>query len=101
MVRICVFGMATGVGFALGLGLAPMARGAEQAAGTALPPAVQAKFQQTAVQTCNNDLEHDRFEGYATMDDCVADKMNKLIRTYHENPAAAQSASAAPKAQRR
>ena len=43
---------------------------------------LQAKLQQQAEKTCSDDLDHDRFGNYGSMDECVSDKAAKLQRSY-------------------
>ena len=43
---------------------------------------MQAKFQQQAEKSCSDDLDHDRFGNYGSMDECVSDKAAKLQRSY-------------------
>jgi hypothetical protein len=59
------------------LALAPMAHAAAES-GSASDQ--QARYQDEALKSCNYDLDHDRFGSYATVDDCVADRAEKLSR---------------------
>ncbi len=40
----------------------------------------QSKYAEQALKSCNYDLDHDHFADYATVDDCVADRTQKLSR---------------------
>ena len=68
---------AMGLVMALGLGLAltQMARAADAS------PDKEAAMRQAALQSCQSDLDHDRFGDYTTMDDCVDAKVQKMKRT--------------------
>jgi hypothetical protein len=69
-----------------------MTQAVAQQGGAAPPPDLQAKFQQAAQKTCDDDLDRGRFGDYGSMEDCVSDKTQKLVRVYRANPAAAQAA---------
>ena len=43
-------------------------------------PDSQSKYADQALKSCNYDLDHDHFADYATIDDCVADRTQKLSR---------------------
>jgi hypothetical protein len=78
---------------ALCLALAPAAQATAQQADATTSPDLQAKFQQAALKTCNDDLDHDHFGSYSTVEECVADKAARLERAYRANPAASQAAA--------
>lgn len=58
---------------------APLARAAAPAA---ITPDVQARLQQAATKSCNDDLDNNRFGDYASVEECAADRLNKLERNY-------------------
>jgi hypothetical protein len=76
---------------ALSLALAPMTQAMAQQAGAAPPADLEAKFQQVALQSCNDALDHGNFDRWGTIEDCVADKTHKMERAYRANPASAQA----------
>jgi hypothetical protein len=63
------------------------------AAADAPPPAVQAKFQQAALKTCNSDLDHDHFDRFTSIDDCVEYKTAKMAEAYRKDPAGTAAAA--------
>ncbi len=69
-----------GIIAALGLALVPFGGAAAQE-NAAPPPDVQAKFQQAALKSCNDDLDRNHFD-YASIDDCVSYKVARLNRSY-------------------
>ncbi|MEJ0047648.1 MAG: hypothetical protein WDN04_17145 [Rhodospirillales bacterium] len=75
------------------LTLAPIAHAAAQQASAATPPDLQAKFQQAAQKSCNDDLDRNHFGAYASIEDCVADKADRMERAYRANPTASQAAA--------
>jgi hypothetical protein len=48
----------------------------------------QAKYADQALKSCNYDLDHDRFGNYASIDECVADRAQKLARDDQRKAAA-------------
>jgi len=67
---------------AFGMAMTAAAPSMAAPAGAAASADMQAKFQQQAEKSCNDDLDHDRFGNYGTMDECVSDKAAKLQRSY-------------------
>jgi hypothetical protein len=65
-----------------------------QQAGAATPPDVQAQFQQAALKSCNDALDHGNFTRWGTIDDCVTEKTLKMERAYHANQASPEAAIA-------
>ncbi len=59
------------------LAVAPLAHAVAQAAPST---GQQAKYADQALKSCNYDLDHDHFSDYATIEDCVADRTQKLSR---------------------
>ena len=55
----------------------PMAQAAAQAT---TAPDQQAKYADAALKSCNYDLDHDHFGSYGTIDECVADRTQKMAR---------------------
>jgi hypothetical protein len=78
---------------AVGLALVPFAQALAQQTGAA-PPDVQGQFQQAALKSCNDALDHGNFTRWGSIEDCVADKTLKMDRAYHANPASPQAAIA-------
>jgi hypothetical protein len=72
---------------ALSLALAPVAHAADTT-----PPDVLAKFQQTALASCNHDLDAGRFD-WASIDECTAYKTAKLQDAYQTRQASRSAAS--------
>lgn len=58
------------------------------------PADIRAQFQQTALKSCNDALDHGNFTRWGSIEDCVADKTLKMERAYHTNPASPQAAIA-------
>ena len=79
---------------ALWLALVPCGQAVAQQPAAATPPDLQAKFQQAALKSCNDDLDRGNFTRWGTIEDCVADKTLKMERAYRANPAAPQAAIA-------
>jgi hypothetical protein len=76
------------VAAAFGIAMAPLMPAMAQQAGSA---DTQAKFQQEAEKSCNYDLDHDHFDNYGTMDECISDKMAKLKHAYMTGSGTPQS----------
>ena len=70
--------------------VAPMSHAAAQAEAAS---GQQAKYADQALKSCNYDLDHDHFGNYASIDECVADRAQKLAR----DDQAKASAAHAPK----
>lgn len=70
------------------IALSPLAPAMAQQAGSA---DIQAKFQQEAEKSCNYDLDHDHFDSYGTMDECISEKSAKLQHAYMTGSGKAQS----------
>jgi hypothetical protein len=79
------------------LTIAPFAPAFGQQANNALPKDVQAKFQTASAKACDDDLNHDRFGAYASVDECVADKLGKMERDYRAGHAATQTVAGTPR----
>jgi hypothetical protein len=77
---------------ALAVTVAPLAHAA---AADAPPPAVAAKFQQAALKTCNDDLDHDHFDRFTSIDDCVEYKTAKMNEAYRRDPTGTAAAAEA------
>jgi hypothetical protein len=76
------------------LTLAPCAPAMAQQASATTPPDVAAQFQQAALKSCNDALDHGNFTRWGSIDDCVTDKTLKMERAYHANQASPQAAIA-------
>jgi hypothetical protein len=73
------------------LSAAPFALAMAQA-GAGTPSDVRAQFQQTALKSCNDALDHGNFTRWGSIEDCVADKTLKMERAYHANQPSPQAA---------
>jgi hypothetical protein len=73
---------------ALSLAVTPLGQAFAQPAAAGVPPDAQAKIQQTALKSCNTDLDRDHFD-YSTMEECVAAKTVKMERDYRASAAPA------------
>jgi len=65
--------------------VAPIAYAAAQGQAAS---AQQAKYADQALKSCNYDLDHDHFGSYASIDECVADRTQKLARDDQKKAAA-------------